>query len=427
MQHREHIPPQTLEAQLPNLQGARLHVILLQLIAGYSVVFTMKHLYVGEHTQAYLTAAALPSSLIGWWLNAKGRLLASKIWNVSFIMMLLFSIGLVVGNESLFFLFFFPTIIGALIQFQGKYQWIGWITGGIGFVLMLTLLLCDFRWAEGHVKSADTLLLERAMNLIASGLATALEVVFIMRMSADMEHRLVKQRNDLNDKNQILIANTYSRDRMSSVLSHDLRAPLAALEAGMNLLDLDTGISPKNKELIRNLSKRTRDTHELLNNLLLWSKQTTQISTPIIQPIALSALCHYVESFTLFIGGDKGVEFTFEMGCDPSHEVHADEAMLHTIFRNLISNALQHTESGGVITLACHPEGERTHFVVSDTGRGMNAQQLADIQAGILPQGASANHGLGLQLVREFLKNHGSELRIESSAGKGSRFMFSLS
>jgi two-component system sensor histidine kinase/response regulator len=430
--HVDHLPHSTEinmtshEDRLTHLQSKRLHVILLRLIAIYSLVFTVKHLIVGEILLAYLTAAALPSTAFGWWLNRSGHYTASKVWNVSSLMVLVFLIGAVVGNNTYFFLLFFPIIIGALIQFQGPHQWIGYLTGGVGFAMMLTLLIYDFHWGPDTVKDIFLIKLERTLNVLAAGLTTALEAIFIMKMSGDMEDRLVRQRDDLNEKNQMLVTNTYTRDRINAVLSHDLRAPLAALEAGLNLLELDQGISEKNTLLIRNLGKRTRETSELLNNLLLWSKQTTQIHKPQIKSIALSELCHYVEAFTLFIGSDKGIEFTFDIGCDPSHCIHADEGMLQTIFRNLISNAIQHTEPGGTISLACHPEGERTHFAVCDTGKGMTAQQVEDILSGKLSTAVSVNHGLGLQLVREFLKNHGSHLDIESTPGKGSRFMFSL-
>lgn len=111
--------------------------------------------------------------------------------------------------------------------------------------------------------------------------------------------------------------------------------------------------------------------------------------------------------------------------------MYADKNLLQAILRNLFSNAVKYTPIGGSITVKAKALGKGTEICISDNGMGMNQETINKIYAGIsytsLGTENEKGHGLGLQLVSEFLEKSGSKLRIESEPGKGATFSFVLS
>jgi signal transduction histidine kinase len=107
-----------------------------------------------------------------------------------------------------------------------------------------------------------------------------------------------------------------------------------------------------------------------------------------------------------------------------------DKNMLDAIFRNLISNAIKFSSNNSKIQLSISQIENNCEISIRDFGKGMSDKEIADFKKGIaFSTSGTANekgHGLGLQLVKEFLHKQNSELNVESHPGFGSRFYFSL-
>ena len=107
-----------------------------------------------------------------------------------------------------------------------------------------------------------------------------------------------------------------------------------------------------------------------------------------------------------------------------------DRDMVEAVFRNLISNAFKFTPEGGVITLASKPCPSGWCFDIIDSGRGMIPEEVEMLNKGVSFSREGTNrergHGLGIQLVQDFLSLHGCKLEVRSAVGNGSTFSFSL-
>jgi signal transduction histidine kinase len=179
-----------------------------------------------------------------------------------------------------------------------------------------------------------------------------------------------------------------------------------------------------------NLNNSASNLFRLLENLLQWSRVKTG-SIP-FNPEALS-LWHVVKDSTLLVvDALRAKEIELSIGFSPGLTVYADDQMLQSVIRNLVSNAMKFTPAGGKIHLMAKiAETDFIELSVSDSGIGMSPEiidQLFRIDSKISRKGTNGEpgSGLGLLLCREFTEKMGGTIRAESETGKGSAFIVTL-
>jgi signal transduction histidine kinase len=409
-------------------KSKRLHVVLLKLIAVYSIVFFIVNLVLGQYIQSMITLAALPSTGIAWILFARGYYKYSKIWNSLQISVLILLLNLIAGSETYAFVFMIPVFIGNMVNFQSKDRLIAYILSGLQLAMMIFAITSDLRIGSDEAKHITDLQLERTLNIIGGVFACLLQVHFLTRVNNEVHLQNIENAKMVDEKNRELITAVYTRDKMMSVLTHDLRAPLASLQSGLELMRFENS-TEKNLELITRLQARTVDTLALLNNILLWSKQQTNKLQFTPDMVPLVEMANYIERFGKVVCGEKSLHFEVRRKISPDSVIRCDKNMLEVVFRNLISNSVKFTPSGGRIEITLIESNGVVEFCVEDDGIGMSESQVGEI---LMDVGfAEAMHsqgtgGLGLQLVKEFIRLHGSQLKITSNSGEGSRFCFSL-
>ena len=111
---------------------------------------------------------------------------------------------------------------------------------------------------------------------------------------------------------------------------------------------------------------------------------------------------------------------------------YADPKMVYAVFRNLLSNALKFTNTGGTITVSARSHGDTVEIAVTDTGIGMSQEQREklfriDVKSSTPGTASEEGTGLGLILCKELIEKNGGEIGVESEPGKGSTFRFTLS
>jgi signal transduction histidine kinase len=125
---------------------------------------------------------------------------------------------------------------------------------------------------------------------------------------------------------------------------------------------------------------------------------------------------------TAMLGG-----ITLDFSCPQDICVRADREKIHMVFYNLLSNAFRYTPYGGSIAIKALPEGDTVTIIVSDTGQGIAESEYDKVfQKFSRVKGELRGTGMGLYIVRNILKGHGSDIRFESAMGKGTKFFFSL-
>lgn len=222
-----------------------------------------------------------------------------------------------------------------------------------------------------------------------------------------------------------------TKDKMFSIISHDLRSPMASLLGLSELIadddvDLDEGERKKYFELI---FQSIKDTNQLLNNLLGWARSQTGALKVESSDFLLHTAVDEVVQLLHSAASVKGIRLESKV---PAHlELSTDRNIFETLLRNLISNAIKFTESGGSIKVMAYEEGPYTRIGVRDTGIGMSEEQRAGLfqlstthsTRGTADEKGS---GLGLLLCKELVEKLGGCISVSSRPGEGSEFSFKL-
>ena len=225
-----------------------------------------------------------------------------------------------------------------------------------------------------------------------------------------------------------------AKDKFFSIVAHDLKIPFQPLLISAHLLSKNTAqLSPKNiQKMSTNIHNAAREVYSLLENLLQWSQmQRGQITH---YPFNLNLNQIVQQNINLFALNAKNKAIVLQSTVVTDIIVYADENMLDTIIRNLISNALKFTPTDGTVTIASKPITPQVKFIevsISDTGVGISEENLAKlfkIEDHHSTQGTAQEQGTGLGLIicQEMIEQNGGKLWIESQIGKGTTVKFTL-
>jgi len=242
---------------------------------------------------------------------------------------------------------------------------------------------------------------------------------------------LVAAKRIIIRQNEELRRTISNRDKMYSVIAHDLRSPMASIRMVLNLAV--SVISPdvvgeEIYDLLDKANRESEDTHDLLDNLLKWTKSQTGRLNVVYQDFDLDDVVPGVVDIFKMIAEMKKIKLQY-IPSDEKLSVHADNDMIKTIIRNLISNAVKFTPDGKGIEVFCKREGDFARICVRDHGVGIAPDRIDSIfHKGETTYGTGGEEGsgLGLQLCQDFARKNGGEAMVESVLGEGSTFSFTV-
>jgi two-component system, sensor histidine kinase and response regulator len=233
----------------------------------------------------------------------------------------------------------------------------------------------------------------------------------------------------LEKQKQELAGLNATKNRMFSIISHDLKAPIFALRTLFQNMHQFNVPAADIKAMVPEILKDINNTTSLMENLLQWSKSQMQADAVRRQVLQMRTL---VEDITMLLRQQiKAKELLLQVKKESEALAYADRNMIHSVVRNLVANAIKFTPKGGNITIGIEEaKGEKINFYVEDTGVGISEEALEKItrQNFYTTSGTASESGtgLGLLLCTEFLVKNNSRLEIESVPGRGSRFSFLL-
>ncbi|HOB98021.1 MAG TPA: HAMP domain-containing sensor histidine kinase, partial [Verrucomicrobiota bacterium] len=219
-----------------------------------------------------------------------------------------------------------------------------------------------------------------------------------------------------------------TKDKFFSIIAHDLKNPLNTLGMGLALL---RDRPPEEREaLVTELQEDAQRLRQLLENLLTWARLEQRQLIPICFAFDLRHMIDETLALLTPLAAHK--QIALSAAPFPGHlSITADEKMLQTVIRNLVTNALKFTKQGGSVTVSAHEYGDTTEIVVADTGIGIPSDeldQLFRIDAQKRRKGTRGEEGTGLGLIlcQEFVKQHGGTIRLESEDRNGTRAIVRL-
>ncbi len=242
---------------------------------------------------------------------------------------------------------------------------------------------------------------------------------------------LVAAKRLIQKQNEELRATINNRDKMYSVIAHDLRSPMASIRMVLNLIVSSVApdvVGPEIFELLDKANKESEECHDLLDNLLKWTKSQTGRLSVVIQDLDLNDIIPGVVDIFEMIAGTKKIKLQYTGTASPLI-VKADNDMLKTVVRNFMSNAIKFSPEGSTIDIIMSSDGDFAKVSVRDHGVGIAPERLENIfHKGETTYGTSGEEGsgLGLQLCADFSRKMGGDVMVESELGQGSTFSVML-
>jgi PAS domain S-box-containing protein len=254
--------------------------------------------------------------------------------------------------------------------------------------------------------------------------------VAIIGINRDITERK-KAEQEIKKINKELAELNSSKDKLFTIISHDLKGPFAGF-LGITE-ELMNNVNNLSKEEIHNFASVMNLTAEkmntLMNNLLEWAKMQAGKLEYNPASIRLKDLTQNIENLYSSSAASKSITIVDNIA---EHiTVLADRYMLALILRNLISNAVKFTPDGGEININYRITGRLVEISVTDNGVGIDDEalhRLFAIDSGYTTKGTNGEEGTGLGLVicKEMIEKNGGSLNVSSSVGKGSTFSFTL-
>lgn len=247
------------------------------------------------------------------------------------------------------------------------------------------------------------------------------------RVQTQLEIR--NQKLKLEEQTLELKETIETRDKLYSLIAHDLRSPLANIKSILMAMTNNDISEDSFKQLIGALQKTTNETFELLENLLLWSRN--KLSK--LSPQKTSFSLHQVISDTVELLKNNAIQknITLDASYGEPVEIVADKNMISAVIRNLVSNAVKFTQKEGVIKITTSVAEDNISICVTDNGIGIsqvNLDKLFGKDGFFTTYGTEREKGsgLGLKLAWDFVRYHNGKIEAASTEGKGSTFTVTL-
>jgi signal transduction histidine kinase len=276
---------------------------------------------------------------------------------------------------------------------------------------------------------------DRLSRFLDWGTTGIITLVFVYTVSNFLrqyydEKRLVadERAKAIENQNKVLEKVNTEKDKIFSIISHDLKAPLDSIQDYLTLLSEFALENDDRIKIETELLEQTKYTSDLLSNLMQWARSQVNGISPQIIGIVLADFLNDVVSRKQQIASKKKINITCDIPKDII--VACDFDLLQIIIRNLINNGIKFTPFGGTINISAHISASEGVISITDTGIGIAEDQQSDLFTLRTRSTYGTNNekgiGIGLYICNEFVNAQGGRLWVESVVGNGSTFNVAL-
>jgi signal transduction histidine kinase len=285
------------------------------------------------------------------------------------------------------------------------------------------------KWHFHNRKEVSVIKVLRYTGIIATPILLALLLLIIW--SRSLRRKVNIETKSLQETTLLLQDLNATKDKLFSIIAHDLKGPFSSILGLSNLLsqNIRSYDITKSEEFIKNISLSAQNTLNLLENLLNWAQTQTGQMTYRPEIIKVNDAIRHAIGLARSSAIIKNISLIHVQSDDL--DVCADQNMLTAILRNLITNAIKFTKANGKVEISSAINKDFIEISVSDNGVGMckaTQENLFKINSTNSSVGTENEKGTGLGLIvcKEFIEMHGGSIWVESETGKGSRFTFSI-
>lgn len=235
------------------------------------------------------------------------------------------------------------------------------------------------------------------------------------------QEKLQNQAAELRELNEV-------KNRLLSIISHDVRGPLAVLTQILEMSDAGDLSEGEVKEMLPKLGENLNNVTGFLENLLVWAK--SQFEGEMIQPQIFDISEEISKSMELLEARIQAKKLQVTIHDGGEHKVFADPNMIRLVLRNILSNAVKFCRPGDQISFEIKRLNDFIRIAISDSGIGISEDNLKRIFSAeaFSTYGTEMEQGtgLGLMLSKDFVAKNNGKIWAESTAGKGSTFFFTI-
>ena len=273
--------------------------------------------------------------------------------------------------------------------------------------------------------------LSRFIDTLSAYVVVILSIFFSLRYVLDNYEQekksAIDKALDIESKNIQLEMVNGEKNKLFSIVAHDLRSPLASIQSYLELLTAYSLSEDEKKEIELKLLSLTKNTSNMMTNLLSWSKSQLEGVQINLQPVNIQKILRDMLKVEGSIAQEKGVDLIYDIS-DDIYAI-ADANMLQLVIRNLINNAIKFTASGGIIEVMVEM-GEACLITITDSGKGIDEsdQELVFSLKAKSTFGTNNEKGVGLGLIlcKEFIELQGGTISFVSIPGEGTSFVVSI-
>lgn len=273
-------------------------------------------------------------------------------------------------------------------------------------------------------KGRNEQMIDQVITLICSILCVYAIMMSIKAMYEDKNKEIEKQKENLEELNTL-------KDKMLSIISHDVRTPLTQLKSFLSIMTESEIDKEKSDIIFKQIAKNVDETQNLLDTLVTWASIQLKGENDFVkhEKIELKALIR--QESGLFTAQVQQKKLTFICEVPEELYIFSDANILALIIRNLLSNAVKFSNLAGEIRIKIKENAEYVILSISDTGVGIAPERLNDLMKfgkNSTTRGTSneKGSGLGLLLCKEFIEKTGGRLDIESELNSGTTFYVSI-
>ncbi len=243
--------------------------------------------------------------------------------------------------------------------------------------------------------------------------------------------RKIRINKALKDQKLKLKQANDSKNRLVSIISHDLKNPFNTILGFLQLMESD--LEEKQYDRLKThhefLHHSANQTYFLLQNMLEWARNEQE--TIQFTPTTFNVEDRIYQTTSLLLHELKRKNITFTKEITKDLSIFADEMMFESIVRNLITNAIKFTPKNGAIHLSCHETEYATMFYVKDNGIGMSQENINSlfVKKTLKSREGTDNEtgtGLGLRICKDFIDYHKGQIWVKRNKSEGVTFYFSL-
>lgn len=270
-------------------------------------------------------------------------------------------------------------------------------------------------------------------SYIADRQISQLVVVYFVSIAASyvLERQKIVSfiiRQELNNEKEHVEELNHVKNKLFSVISHDLRGPIVSLKGIVSLFNKDVLSKEELKHLTQDLERNLQNTSILMDNLLAWAK--SQLDGIRIKPENFSLHDQVGQIQRLYRVQVESKALQWVMDIPKEANVYADREMMHIAIRNLISNAIKFTPHGGQISVHAQDLGESWELSIRDSGPGIEADKLETLfvldKESLVGNTSASGAGIGLFLVKEFVELNEGSVLCSSRIDEGTAFTLVL-